>query len=214
MTLSAKLLAVAAGCALLTTPAMLYSHLRRSHAITLLSTNINDWHAYEGAWSSRGGVLTDGRGGRGDKLIAGDPTLNDFVLSTRLRFDTGRDLEFGDAGLVLRASNITIGTDSMYGYYAGIRPGTQTVKLGRMENEYTDLAVAELNEPVHVGLWYRLVVEVHQCHFHVRVLDDQEHLIGELDDTDTGCVLRSGRVGLRAYSMMVSWRDLALQPLA
>ena len=136
------------------------------------------------------------------------------MLSTRLRFDTSRDLEFGDAGLVLRASNVAIGTDSMYGYYAGIRPGTQTIKLGRMEDDYTDLAVTALSEPVQIGVWYRLIVEVHACHFHVRVLDEQDRPMGELDETDTGCVLRSGRVGLRAYSMMVSWRDLALEPLA
>lgn len=213
MTRRARVCTVAAGVLLLAGATLLLWRVPRSRPPTLLSTNIEDWRAYEGAWSSRDGIITDGKGGRGDKLIASDPTLNDLVFSTNLRFNTSRDFEFGDAGLVLRASNFTIGTDSMYGYYAGIRPGTQSMKLGRMEDDYTDLAVSQLSEPVRIGAWYRLAVEVHACHFQISVFNDQNRAIGSLDDTDTGCVMRSGRVGLRNYSMVVSWRDLALQPL-
>ncbi len=92
---------------------------------------------YEGTWTSSGGEVMDSKGGRRDKLITGDPTLNDMLFSSEIRFDSDRDFEFGDAGLVWRASNLSTGTDSMYGYYAGIRPGTQTLKLGRMEDDYT-----------------------------------------------------------------------------
>lgn len=176
-----------------------------------LSLKVDDWQAFEGAWTIVDGVVNDGKGGRGDKLVTGDASLNDFILSGDLRFDTDRDYEFGDAGFIFRASNVKVGTDSMYGYYAGIRPGTDTLKLGRMEDSYTDLAVKKLARPVRIGVWYHITIQTQQCRLHVQVSDDVG-LDTEIFLDDQACVLRAGRVGLRAYSMVASWRNLMLQP--
>ena len=186
-------------------------HDRQPRMPAPISLEMADWQAFEGAWTIGEGVINDGKGGHGDKLITGDASLNEFVLSGDLRFDTDRDFEFGDAGVVFRASNISVGTDSMYGYYAGIRPGMNTLKLGRMEDDYTDLAVKRLNRPVVIGQWYHFTVQAQQCRLHIQVVDD----VGpdaEIFFNDQGCVLRAGRIGLRAYSMIASWRNLMLQP--
>lgn len=190
---------------------MAVRHYREPHRPERLSLKLSDWQAFEGSWTITDGVLNDGKGGRGDKLVTGDAALNEFVLSGDLRFDTDRDYEFGDAGFIFRASNIKVGTDSMYGYYAGIRPGTKTLKLGRMEDDYTDLAVKKLARPVQTGIWYHFVVQAEQCRLHIQVTDDTGP-DAEIFLNDQACVLRAGRVGLRAYSMVASWRNLMLQP--
>lgn len=186
-------------------------HYRQSGVPAPISLRLADWQAYEGAWTIAEGVIHDGKGGRGDKLITGDASLNEFVLSGDLRFDTDRDYEFGDAGFVFRASNISVGTDSMYGYYAGIRPGTNILMLGRMEDDFTDLAGKKLSRPVVIGQWYHFTIQAQQCRLHIQVADD----VGpdaEILFNDQACVLRGGRIGLRAYSMVASWRNLLLQP--
>ena len=178
-----------------------------------LPADLGQWQAYEGNWSVQNGEITDRTGGRGDKLMTGDPNLNDFILRADLRFDSDRDYEFGDAGLVLRASNLTVGTDSLYGYYVGIRPGTQTVKLGRVQDEYIDLALRQLDQPVRVNSWYHLQIEVRACSFVIQVADAENVTIGTLHYEDRDCVLRAGQVGLRSYGMIASWRNLSLEPL-
>ncbi len=178
-----------------------------------LPTDLAQWQSYEGSWASRNGVLTDRTGGRGDKLMTGDTTLNDFIYRADVRFDSDRDFEFGDAGLVLRASNITVGTDSLYGYYVGIRPGMQMLKLGRMQDDYTDFALRTLDAPVAIHAWYHLLVQVRGCTFFVQVQDDSGRTIGVMHVDDPDCVIRAGQLGLRSYGMIASWRALSVQQL-
>lgn len=189
---------------------------RGSHAQAepeTLPTALSQWQAYEGSWASSNGEITDRTGGRGDKLMTGDPNRNDFIYRADLRFNSERDFEFGDAGLVLRASNLTVGTDSLYGYYVGIRPGTRTLKLGRMQNEYIDLALRTLDAPIQTGTWYRMEVHVRACAFAIQVSDASGAIIGRLHFDDRDCVTRAGQVGLRSYGMVASWRNLSVQAL-
>lgn len=194
--------------------ALLFWQRGRPNAESIsLPADLSQWQAYEGTWSVQNGEITDRSGGRGDKLMAGHSNLNDFALRTDLRFDSDRDYEFGDAGVVLRASNLTVGTDSLYGYYVGLRPGGQVLKFGRMQDDYIDLAVRKLNRPIRVGAWYHLEVEVHACTFLIKISDADHAVIGSLHEEDRDCVLRAGQVGLRSYGMIASWRGLSLQPL-
>ncbi len=190
-----------------------WRHHRRGPVRQLLPTDLSQWQPYEGNWASRDGVLTDRAGGRGDKLMTGDTTLNDFIYRADLRFDSDRDFEFGDAGLVMRASNITVGTDSLYGYYVGLRPGTQTLKLGRMQDEYIDLALRKLDTPIAIHAWYHLYVQVRGCSFSVEVQDESGRTVGIMHEEEKDCVIRAGQLGLRSYGMIASWKSLSVEPL-
>ena len=210
---AARWLAAAATLLLLVAALALYRPRPREATPHLLATDLAQWQSYEGNWASRDGVITDRTGGRGDKLMTGDTTLNDFLYRADLRFDSERDFEFGDAGLLLRASNITVGTDSLYGYYVGVRPGTQALKLGRMQDEYIDLALRTLDVPIQSHTWYHLEVQVRGCTFFIQVRQDSGRTIGVMHFDDRDCVIRAGQPGLRSYGMIASWRALSVQPL-
>lgn len=211
-----KLFSWSAMCAVLVLVVIgvaVWHHRRCGSLRQVLPTNLAQWQAYEGNWASRDGVLTDRAGGRGDKLMTGDTALNDFTYRADLRFDSERGFEFGDAGLVIRASNLSVGTDSLYGYYVGLRPGTQTLKLGRMQDEYIDLALRKLATPIAIHSWYHIYVQARGCTFAVEVKDESNRIIGVMHEEDRDCVIRAGQLGLRSYGMIASWRALSVETL-
>lgn len=174
---------------------------------------IEDWKQYDRTWVADQGTFTDLKGGLGDKMVTGDPSMSDYKLDSDLRFDSNRNLKWGDAGVILRGSNVQIGTDSYNGYYAGLRFNDQSLVFARIENEYVELAVAKLAEPVSVGEWYHLSITAQGCAFQIVAKSASIQNAGSIDYTDAGCQFRSGSVGIRSYGMQSSWRNFGLRSL-
>src|SRR5580700_2538859 len=77
---------------------------------------IDEWTAYDGNWNLVDGSVTNDSDERGAKLIVGSPRWRSYAIDADLQLIGG-----GDAGLLLRTSNIERGVDSYDGYYAGLR---------------------------------------------------------------------------------------------
>src|ERR1035438_1755827 len=70
------------------------------------------WQPISGRWSERAGVLSNSNYGRGDMLIARHAQGTDYRISADLRFDLlFSDTQYGDAGLVIRATDPEQGVD-------------------------------------------------------------------------------------------------------
>jgi hypothetical protein len=194
-----------------------YAHSRLTppmHGRQSLSPDrIEDWKQYDGTWVAEQGTFSDLKGGLGDKLVTGDPSMSDYKLDSDLRFDSDRNQKWGDAGVILRASNVQIGTDSYYGYYAGLRLNDQSLVFARIENEYIELAVAKLPEPVRIGQWYHLSITAQGCEFRIVAQSMPSLDAAKIDYTDVGCGFRNGSPGIRSYGMQSSWRNFEVQSL-
>ncbi len=180
---------------------------------SVLSTALKDWIPYEGAWVSDQGTLGNLRNGRGDKLVSNSAVPDDLLFSAELRFDSESDMQWGDSGVILRATNLARGTDAFYGYYLGLRPVSRELLLGREEFDYVNLAIKPLSEPLELGAWYRLQVRARGCHLEASAFNKQGDEIGSASLDDRNCRSLRGAVGLRSYSMLTSWRHLVVREL-
>ena len=174
-----------------------------------LPQSIADWSQFDGIWDGRNGTFSDLKGGGGDKALAGSTKWSDYTLDADIRFDSDRDARWGDAGVIVRASDATIGTDAYNGYYAGIRLRDHALVLSRSKNEFVQLATNPLPQPVAIGRWYHLAVTVKDCSIKASVgLDGESGTPTSIDYFDRDCPFRQGQIGLRTYNMQTSWRNL------
>jgi hypothetical protein len=178
-----------------------------------LPDNIADWQQFDGIWQGAHGTFSDLKGGGGDKALAGSPNWANYTIDTDIRFDSDRNFRWGDAGIIVRASDATIGTDAYNGYYAGLRLRDHMLLFGRTENEYVELATKQLPEAITVGTWYHLKVSVNGCTFRATVSSADRGNLTDLNHTDNGCLFRRGQIGLRTYHAQSSWRDVHVQSL-
>ncbi|RYG37513.1 hypothetical protein EON81_06460 [bacterium] len=101
--------------------------------------------------------------------------------------------ERGDAGLLFRVSEPSIGTDHYRGYYVGLSAERRAVVLGKADNAWFPLA----NRPcaVQAGTVHRVRVEVRGTHIRVQV-DDMKTPVLEAEDAS----FSTGALGVRSYS--------------
>ncbi|HEY2360043.1 MAG TPA: hypothetical protein VGK36_02925, partial [Candidatus Angelobacter sp.] len=64
---------------------------------------------------------------RGAKTMSGNPRLKNYLMEADVQL-LG---QYGDAGLIIRATNEEEGVDAYDGYYAGLRDLDNTLILGR-----------------------------------------------------------------------------------
>ncbi len=172
---------------------------------------MNGWQRISGRWREHDGIFSNPNYGRGDMLIAQRSQSSDYAVSADIRFDLlFPETHYGDAGVVIRASDPQQGVDSYQGYYAGIRPDQQTLILGRATYEWHELAAAKLASPVAVGSWYRLEVAAHGCRLHVTLTPQNGAGKTELDYQDPQC-LQAGLAGLRSFYAQASWRNVKIE---
>lgn len=173
---------------------------------------MEEWQPISGRWNEHDGVFSNPNYGRGDMLIAQYSEGSNYSVSADIRFDLlFPETHYGDAGLVIRASDPEQGVDSYQGYYAGIRPDQQTVILGRASYDWHQLASARLATPVSVGTWYRIVLAAQACRLTVTVTPENGGPVTRLDHDDPQC-LSKGAVGLRSFYAQASWRNVKLTP--
>lgn len=170
------------------------------------------WQAISGRWYEHDGVFSNPNYGRGDMLIAQHSEGGNYSVSAEIRFDLlFPETHYGDAGLVIRASDPEQGVDSYQGYYAGIRPDQQTMILGRAAYGWRQLASVPLASPVSVGTWYRITLSAEVCKLTVTVAPENGGPITRLEHDDPNCLSKGG-VGLRSFYAQASWRNVKLTP--
>ncbi len=150
------------------------------------------WVDYNGCWSTSGDVYTETCGGTaGPKAVAGSTAWTDYTMQGDVRIDSGTQ-----AGLLLRVSNPSAGTDALKGYYLGIT--TTGLVLGRENSGWMSLLSASLAGGVTVGTWYHLVAQASGCTFTVSAVPvGSTAAPTAFTYTDSGCALTSGAIGVR-----------------
>ncbi len=173
---------------------------------------LNGWRPISGRWTSQANVLSNTNYGRGDMLIAEHSSGGDYGVSADVRFDIlFPETHYGDAGLVIRATDPEPGVDSYMGYYAGLRPNDQALILGRASYDWRELAATKLATPVSTGTWYHLELIAQGCKLSAVVSSADGHPGTRLDYQDDHC-LSHGLAGLRSFYAQASWRNVQITP--
>jgi hypothetical protein len=159
------------------------------------SQNAIGWVTYGGSWYVRDGALhtasqshSGGFGIMGMKAILPTKTYSNFVYSAKVATSSS-----GDAGIVFRVSEPSIGADNYCGYYAGISVERQQLVLGKADYGWYPLKTVDLKcnamEPI------RLTVVAKGSSIQVFVSSESSPRLEMIDDS-----FASGSVGVRRYS--------------
>lgn len=97
---------------------------------------------YGGQWSNQYGVYSVSAGD-GNKAIINGTQFSDFIYEANVRITN--ESSYSDSGLLFRASDLAIGCDAFKGYYVGIDAYNNCIRLGRMNNNYTQIGSASAN---------------------------------------------------------------------
>lgn len=143
------------------------------------------WQTYGGAWTAASGVYSV-TSGPGYKAILSDIASDDYTIEADVTASAG------NAGIIFRANNYSVGTDAYQGYYAGIAPGAGVI-AGKADNNWTQLSSAAMT--ITAGASYHLKVVALGTSLQVYVTDMDTPKISIVDATYT-----SGAVGLRSYN--------------
>lgn len=176
------------------------SYVSDSALVENFSTNLSKWQNFGGDWTLSNGVYAVAAN-PGAKSVAIGKTFADLVYDADVSVASG-----GNAGVIFRDSNITTGTDSYSGYYAGISASNGTVELGKANNNWTRLAIASRTISANV---------MH----HLRVLAKGNSIQVFVDDLNTPVIsvtdssYASGSIGLRTYQVNAQFDNVVAVPV-
>ena len=170
------------------------------------------WHPISGNWTVRSNVISNAHYGRGDMLILERPSGANYRISADVRFDLlFAETHYGDAGLIIRTTDPQPGVDSYKGYYAGLRPDSQTVVLGRASWDWQLLSESKLITPISISDWYHLELAAHDCNIDVAAQPPGNRPATYIHYRDPHC-LTAGVAGLRSFYTDASWRNVRVAP--
>ena len=149
------------------------------------------WSWIGGGWFARDGQLrtTPGGGAPGAKVLV------ENVVCANVRCDADvTPPAVGDAGIIFRVCNPSIGADAYQGYYAGISASSGQVVFGSADGKsWTLLKSAKRNIPVDKST--KLTVTANGDRIEIRLNSEPLTVISATDDHYS-----AGEVGLRVYS--------------
>ena len=146
----------------------------------------------------RGGFLRDGRLHlvKGAKAIVGTIHFKNLRCSARLRVG-----ETGDAGIIFRVSEPSIGVDHYKGYYVGIEPAAKSVVIGKADNRW--IPIARKAAPISADTDHQLRVEVRESEIRVWLDHNAEPLINIRDES-----FGEGVIGVRSFANTAAFAEL------
>jgi len=168
--------------------------------------NQEDWRAFGGTWQYADGVMTNNSDERGAKLMTGPGYWTNYSVEA----DVLLLGQYGDAGLIIRASDEETGVDAYHGYMAGLRDLDNTLMMGRADYGWREYAVKRVMPRVFAEQWYHLKFLAFECDFAVSATS----ATGETSTIavrDPNCI-RSGRFGLKSYNTGAQWRNMEIRP--
>ncbi|MFY9853755.1 MAG: sensor histidine kinase, partial [Terracidiphilus sp.] len=118
--------------------------------------------------------------------------------------------QYGDAGLIIRASDEEEGVDAYHGYMAGLRDLDNTLMLGRADYGWREYVAKSVAPRVYDQQWYHLKLLAYDCILAVSATSPSGQTTTAAVE-DPGCV-PSGRYGLKSYNTGAQWRNIAVSP--
>jgi two-component sensor histidine kinase len=168
---------------------------------------LSEWQEFGGSWDIVNGSLRSDSDERGAKLITGSPYWTNYEAEADVQL-LGR----GDAGLVIRASDIGDGVDSYNGYYAGLRIDDQSLVLGRAEYGWLEFPPVSMPEGVAPNRWYHLTLSAVGCTIWASATDLGTGHSAHSSAYDPNCA-GSGEFGVRVVASGGIWRDVKVHSL-
>jgi signal transduction histidine kinase len=169
----------------------------------------SEWKPYAGNWSVSNGTIKNDSNERGAKLITGSPYWKDYSIEADMEL-LG---EGGDAGLLIRASDIEHGVDSYNGYYAGLRSADQALVLGRAEHGWIEFPPVKMPGGVKTGTWYHLKLGAFGCSISASAEEIGTNNAQTVTAYDPHC-FRAGKIGLRSMVAGGVWRHVRAERLS
>lgn len=217
-------LAVSGAVALLAIAGALYywfvqGALLRPYRDSFRNGDISEWKTYGGSWRVNDGILENLSGERGDKAVTGSPRWGDYVVGTDIRLNADPvDWLWGDAGVMLRVTDPSIGVDSYDGYYVGIGSyyrangsDDSVLLIGRANYTWTWLGEVPLGVPAKRDSWFHLEVLAKGCYFEATARELASGVQARLTYFDHDCAKLSGSVGVRTHGLPTSWRNFTVR---
>ncbi len=155
------------------------------------------WITYGGGWYVNNSALhvasnagADGYGITGVKAVYTERTFTDFTYSATVTCN-----ESGNAGLIFRVSEPSIGQDAYKGYYLGISSNKKSIVFGKANNNWQELKKRAYEFEPHVA--YRIRVEAIGPKFLV-FIDDSNAPVLDVEDSS----FVSGNIGVRRHTLL------------
>jgi signal transduction histidine kinase len=165
-----------------------------------------DWQAFGGTWQYADGVMTNNSDERGAKLMTGSADWTNYSVDA----DVLLLGQYGDAGLIIRASDEETGVDAYHGYMAGLRDLDNTLMIGRADYGWKEYAVKRVMPRVSAEQWYHVRLLAFECDFAVSATS-QTGETTTIAIRDQSCI-KSGRFGLKSYNTGAQWRNVEIRP--
>lgn len=165
-----------------------------------------DWLAFGGTWELVDGIMRNDSDERGAKIMNGSPQMQNYLIEADVQL-LG---QYGDAGLIVRASNEEEGVDAYDGYYAGLRDLDNTLILGRADHGWREYQARPIPPRVYAQQWYHLKVLAYECD----IIASSTSVSGQVTVDaveEPGCI-RTGRFGLKSYQTGGLWRNVRVRP--
>ncbi|MFO0788466.1 MAG: glycoside hydrolase family 127 protein [Pirellulales bacterium] len=163
----------------------------------LASGTLDEWLIY------RGGYLQDGQ----LKLVKGAKALVAAAHFHDLSFEAVVTVAGqGDAGVMFRVSEPSIGIDGYKGYYVGINPAARAIVLGKANNRWIELT----RQPAAVATStaHRLRVEARGPNIRVWLGDATTPVLQLRDDS-----FAEGSIGVRSYATQAAFAQMTAREI-
>ena len=164
------------------------------------------WQAFGGTWQYVDGVMTNNSDERGAKLMTGPDDWTNYSVEA----DVLLLGQYGDAGLIIRASDEETGVDAYHGYMAGLRDLDNTLMMGRADYGWKEYAAKAVSPRVFAEQWYHLKFLAFECDFAVSATS-QKGETTTIAIRDPDCI-KTGRFGLKSYNTGAQWRNVETRP--
>ncbi|KAE8550127.1 hypothetical protein TMatcc_001204 [Talaromyces marneffei ATCC 18224] len=162
------------------------------------SGSMAQWMTYDGSFGASSGALV------GSNSFGGKALINSNYGNFLYEVDVTLPSASGNAGLVFRVTNPSVGADAYNGYYAGI--STSSVFVGRASNSWTPLGSAQVD--LAINQLHHVKVEVVDTTLNIFVDDMNKVLVSVTDGTYT-----SGMNGVRVYGTEATFDNIQFNPL-
>jgi signal transduction histidine kinase len=164
-----------------------------------------DWQPFGGAWELLDGAMRNNSDERGAKLMNGNRRGKDYLIEADVQL-LG---QYGDAGLIIRASNEEEGVDAYDGYYAGLRDLDNTLILGRAGYGWVEYQARHVVPRVYAQEWYHLALLAYGCNIVATATSSSGSVT--VDAIQEPHCVQSGRFGLKSYQTGGLWRNVQVR---